>query len=159
MYLISTVLTAVMWAPAPTIGSAGGTRQSETSWRQPSEEVMKVLHAPQLPSVWTAPTGAHLLLVHDFGRDGVRSQKCGHEIDGVRCVELQDCVQSLDLGRGEIVLLGWHRSSLCQSPVRALAYSDSPDSSSSGRRAKNCCTYGWSDCSSSSSVPTPISRP
>ena len=62
MFRILTVLTAVMLAPAPTIGSAGGTQQSETGWRQPPEEVVKVLHAPQLPSVWTAPTGEHLLL-------------------------------------------------------------------------------------------------
>jgi hypothetical protein len=62
MFRIWTVLTAVVLAPAPTIGSAGGTQQSETGWRKPPEEVMKVLHAPQLPLVWTAPTGKHLLL-------------------------------------------------------------------------------------------------
>ena len=62
MFRILTVLTAVMLAPTATIGSARETKQSETGWRQPPEEVMKVLHAPQLPSVWTAPTGEHLLL-------------------------------------------------------------------------------------------------
>jgi len=62
MSRILTVLTAVVLAQAPTIGSAGGNQQSETGWRKPPEEVMKVLHAPQLPSVWTAPTGEHLLL-------------------------------------------------------------------------------------------------
>jgi hypothetical protein len=58
MFRILTVLTAVVLAPAPTIGSAGGTQQSETGWRKPPEEVMKVLHAPQLPfhsPSWRAP--------------------------------------------------------------------------------------------------------
>lgn len=36
--------------------------QSETGWKTPSDDIMKVLHAPQLPRVWTAPTGEHLLL-------------------------------------------------------------------------------------------------
>ncbi|MHC5112081.1 MAG: alpha/beta hydrolase family protein [Planctomycetota bacterium] len=62
MFRILTVLTAVTFTPSPTIGSAAAIQQSETGWRQPPEEVMKVLHAPQLPSVWTAPTGEHLLL-------------------------------------------------------------------------------------------------
>ena len=34
----------------------------ESNWKQPPKEVMDVLHAPQLPWVWTAPTGKVLLL-------------------------------------------------------------------------------------------------
>jgi dipeptidyl aminopeptidase/acylaminoacyl peptidase len=33
-----------------------------TPWQQPPAEVMEVLHAESLPWVWTAPSGAHLLL-------------------------------------------------------------------------------------------------
>ena len=35
---------------------------SKTGWHSPSEGIMKVLHAPQLPMVWTAPTGEYMLL-------------------------------------------------------------------------------------------------
>ncbi len=33
-----------------------------TTWQQPPAEVLQVLHAEDLPWVWTAPDGAHLLL-------------------------------------------------------------------------------------------------
>ena len=62
MFRVLTVLTALASTLVPSIGAPNGTPQSRTGWRKPPEEVMKVLHAPQLPSVWTAPTGGHLLL-------------------------------------------------------------------------------------------------
>jgi hypothetical protein len=31
-------------------------------WQQPGDDILAVLHAPELPIVWTAPGGAHLLL-------------------------------------------------------------------------------------------------
>ena len=34
----------------------------DAGWQTPTEEIMKVLHAPQLPWIWTAPTGEYLLL-------------------------------------------------------------------------------------------------
>jgi dipeptidyl aminopeptidase/acylaminoacyl peptidase len=55
MSRVSTVLFAVLLTLAS--GSAAA-----TSWQKPPAEVMEVLHAPQLPSVWTSPTGDHLLL-------------------------------------------------------------------------------------------------
>ncbi len=36
--------------------------KSATAWQAPPKEVLEVLHAPQLPHVWTAPTGEYLLL-------------------------------------------------------------------------------------------------
>jgi dipeptidyl aminopeptidase/acylaminoacyl peptidase len=33
-----------------------------TGWQQPPADIMEVLHAPQLPWVWTNPTGEYLLL-------------------------------------------------------------------------------------------------
>ncbi len=62
MFRVLTVLTAVVLTLAPSTGAVGAPPQSETGWRTPPKEVMEVLHAPQLPSVWTAPTGEHLLL-------------------------------------------------------------------------------------------------
>jgi dipeptidyl aminopeptidase/acylaminoacyl peptidase len=35
---------------------------AESNWKTPPKEVMDVLHAPQLPWVWTSPTGEHLFL-------------------------------------------------------------------------------------------------
>ena len=32
------------------------------TWQTPSENIMQVLHAPQLPWVWTSPTGEYLFL-------------------------------------------------------------------------------------------------
>jgi len=37
--------------------------QSVTEWQSPPDDLLEVLHAPQLPWVWTAPTGEYLLLV------------------------------------------------------------------------------------------------
>ena len=34
----------------------------DAEWQKPPEEVMNVLHAPQLPWIWTAPTGEYLFL-------------------------------------------------------------------------------------------------
>ena len=36
--------------------------QLAAGWQSPSADVLEVLHAPMLPSVWTSPTGEHLLL-------------------------------------------------------------------------------------------------
>jgi dipeptidyl aminopeptidase/acylaminoacyl peptidase len=62
MIRVLTVLTAVMLTVTPIAAAAGDTLQTQTGWQTPPKEVMEVLHAPQLPRVWTAPTGEHLLL-------------------------------------------------------------------------------------------------
>ncbi len=36
--------------------------QTSNTWQTPPSEIMDVLHAPQLPWVWTSPTGEYLLL-------------------------------------------------------------------------------------------------
>jgi len=36
--------------------------QAPNGWQQPDDDIMKVLHAPQLPWVWTAPSGQTMLL-------------------------------------------------------------------------------------------------
>lgn len=44
--------------------ATGNTTQPDNEWRTPPEEIMKVLHAPQLPRVWTSPNGEYLLLAN-----------------------------------------------------------------------------------------------
>lgn len=43
-------------------GASENSLMPVTEWQSPPEEVMEVLHAPQFPWVWTAPTGEYLLL-------------------------------------------------------------------------------------------------
>jgi len=45
-----------------TEGAPEDSGQTTTKWRSPPEEVLKVLHAPHPPRVWTSPTGDYLLL-------------------------------------------------------------------------------------------------
>jgi dipeptidyl aminopeptidase/acylaminoacyl peptidase len=42
--------------------ATGVASQSATGWQQPAADIMEVLHAPQLPWVWTNPSGEMLLL-------------------------------------------------------------------------------------------------
>jgi hypothetical protein len=58
MFRFVTSLVAALMMMAPIADAA----QLDTGWQTPPEEVMKVLHAPQLPWVWTSPTGENLLL-------------------------------------------------------------------------------------------------
>jgi len=58
-----TQLLAVTLTIAASLEAASGSPpQPAARWQTPPPEVMAVLHAPQLPRVWTAPTGTHLLL-------------------------------------------------------------------------------------------------
>jgi len=42
--------------------TAEGSAPPESNWKSPPKEVLDVLHAPQLPRVWTSPPGEYLLL-------------------------------------------------------------------------------------------------
>jgi dipeptidyl aminopeptidase/acylaminoacyl peptidase len=59
--VLTTLITAALMI-ATIANAASGAPQPTTRWQTPPEEVLEVLHAPQLPWVWTAPTGEHLLL-------------------------------------------------------------------------------------------------
>ena len=61
MYRLLAVLTVVslMLGMFPAAAADG---QSTNGWQSPPKDILDVLHAPQLPWVFTAPTGAHLLL-------------------------------------------------------------------------------------------------
>ena len=37
-------------------------QEADAGWQTPPEEIMKVLHAPELPWIWTAPTGEYLFM-------------------------------------------------------------------------------------------------
>lgn len=57
-YLLLLVLsTSAIYSQKNTIGE-----DSLKTWQQPSEEIMEVLNAPQLPWVWTAPSGTHMIM-------------------------------------------------------------------------------------------------
>ena len=57
-----TLSTVVYALTVQTAGGFASEEASKTTWQQPPQEIMEVLHAPRLPSVWTSPTGEYLLL-------------------------------------------------------------------------------------------------
>ncbi|MHC4632565.1 MAG: prolyl oligopeptidase family serine peptidase, partial [Planctomycetota bacterium] len=56
------VLTVVAFMMTASAGASDDSLQPTTEWQSPPEELLEVLHAPQFPRVWTAPTGEYLLL-------------------------------------------------------------------------------------------------
>jgi dipeptidyl aminopeptidase/acylaminoacyl peptidase len=60
--VILLVLTVVAFVTAAGAGASDDNLQPATGWQSPPEELLEVLHAPQLPWVWTAPTGEYMLL-------------------------------------------------------------------------------------------------
>ncbi len=56
-------LTAILMASALiAIPAAATSDPPQTGWQSPPEDIVKVLHAPQLPAAWPSPTGTYLLL-------------------------------------------------------------------------------------------------
>jgi dipeptidyl aminopeptidase/acylaminoacyl peptidase len=56
-----------------------------TDWQRPPQDVLEVLHAPQLPWVWTAPSGAHLLLADPVEYPPLADFAAGwYELGGMR---------------------------------------------------------------------------
>ncbi len=58
--LTGLTFAALMMAACATAGA--GDLPAATGWQSPPGDILEVLHAPELPRVWTAPTGGHLLL-------------------------------------------------------------------------------------------------
>jgi len=56
------VLTVVAFVTAASAGASDDSLQTATKWQPPPEDLLEVLHAPQLPWVWTAPNGEYLFL-------------------------------------------------------------------------------------------------
>ena len=56
------VIMVVVLTMAASIGASDRGQQPATGWQSPSEELLQVLHAPQLPWTWIAPTGDYMLL-------------------------------------------------------------------------------------------------
>jgi dipeptidyl aminopeptidase/acylaminoacyl peptidase len=55
-------LTVVPFMLVASTGASNNSMQSANKWQSPPEDILNVLHAPQLPRVWTAPTGEYLFL-------------------------------------------------------------------------------------------------
>jgi dipeptidyl aminopeptidase/acylaminoacyl peptidase len=56
------VLMVVVLMMTASAGASDDGQQPATRWQSPSEELLQVLHAPQLPRMWIAPTGDYMLL-------------------------------------------------------------------------------------------------
>jgi dipeptidyl aminopeptidase/acylaminoacyl peptidase len=61
-FIILFVFTVPVSVMAVGAGASGDSLQPVTGWQSPPEDWLKVLYAPQLPWVWTSPTGEYLLL-------------------------------------------------------------------------------------------------
>ncbi|MEM6931001.1 MAG: hypothetical protein AAF602_28965, partial [Myxococcota bacterium] len=56
-----------------------------TEWQSPPQEVLEVLHAPRLPWVWTAPSGAHMIIADPVTYPPLAEYAAGwHELAGFR---------------------------------------------------------------------------
>jgi dipeptidyl aminopeptidase/acylaminoacyl peptidase len=58
--LTAWIVAAILFAPGAPAQEVG--MQATDGWQSPPADVMEVLYAPQLPRVWTAPTGEYMLL-------------------------------------------------------------------------------------------------
>jgi len=56
------VLTVFAFMMTTGTGISDDNLQPANKWQSPPQDIMKVLHAPKLPWVWTAPTGEYLFL-------------------------------------------------------------------------------------------------
>ncbi len=57
-----TLLTVTAIGTVAVAASSGSSLQTTNAWQAPPQELLEVLHAPQLPIVWTSPSGQYLLL-------------------------------------------------------------------------------------------------
>lgn len=57
------LLAVIPFVAAANSYSQGDTKEAPVGWQTPPEEIMNVLHAPQLPWVSTSPTGKTMLLM------------------------------------------------------------------------------------------------
>ncbi|MCL7959993.1 MAG: prolyl oligopeptidase family serine peptidase [marine benthic group bacterium] len=60
--LANLLLTIAALMIAPDAGAQETGMQPAAGWQSPPADVLEVLYAPQLPRVWTAPTGEYMLL-------------------------------------------------------------------------------------------------
>lgn len=59
---VSVVLLCITVMSAAGQDGSRDNQPSKTEWQTPPEEIMKVLHAPELPVAWTDPTGGYMIL-------------------------------------------------------------------------------------------------
>ena len=62
MLRLLTPFAAALCLSSPSSATVAPAQDPGKTWQRPPEEILRVLHAPRLPSVWTAPTGEHLLI-------------------------------------------------------------------------------------------------
>jgi len=72
-------------AAAPSEAAETSAPPSTSNWKSPPKEVLDVLHAAQLPWVWTDPTGKHLLLADSVVYPPLAELAAPkHELAGIR---------------------------------------------------------------------------
>jgi dipeptidyl aminopeptidase/acylaminoacyl peptidase len=59
-HLTELTFAALMMATIATAGAAD--LPATAGWQSPADDILAVFHAPELPMVWTSPTGEHLFL-------------------------------------------------------------------------------------------------
>jgi dipeptidyl aminopeptidase/acylaminoacyl peptidase len=62
MFRVLTSVVVVAAMSATSVDAVDDAVSPATRWQSPPEDILEVLHAPEFPWVWTAPTGEHLLL-------------------------------------------------------------------------------------------------
>ncbi len=82
-------LTAILAVPG-----SSDPGESLTGWQAPPEDILEVLHAPQLPWVWTSPTGEYLLLADPVLYPPLESLAAPmHKLAGIRVDPVLNSVQ------------------------------------------------------------------
>ena len=72
------VLAAIYFMPT-------AAQEPDAGWQTPPEEIMNVLHAPQLPWIWTAPTGEFLFMAEPPGYPTLAEMSAPmHKLAGIR---------------------------------------------------------------------------
>jgi dipeptidyl aminopeptidase/acylaminoacyl peptidase len=79
------VLTIVSLIAAASSGESDDSPQPAIGWQSPPEDLLEVLHAPQLPWVWTSPTGGYLFLADPMLYPPLAEQAAPmHKLAGMR---------------------------------------------------------------------------
>ncbi|MCK5133926.1 MAG: S9 family peptidase [Candidatus Sabulitectum sp.] len=79
----------------PGAGASDNSLELVTGWQSPPEELLDVLYAPQLPWVWTAPTGEYLLLADPVLHPSLTELAAPmHKLAGIRVNPALNCIHA-----------------------------------------------------------------
>ena len=88
---LAVILAAFLMLPSA--GASDNSLELITGWQSPPEELLDVLYAPQLPWVWTAPTGEYLLLADPVLFPSLAELAAPmHKLAGIRVNPALNCI-------------------------------------------------------------------